>query len=284
MSLVVFYLALRMPFNGSLLAGLYSPEKGRRLQRLIRVLLLSGLMSSCLGWQEERWPPAPSPPDPALPPPPPPLTAPPSPRGREGSAIPQFPWPPPKASAFAKVPRAWMIPASLSPVLQNVADHLEEVLGETGYYEKSYYAIPGGFALVLPIEQMQQDGTPTAEPDRWAIKILHPRVVDLQSYIQALFTAPVGYYRVSVWIVTDQMVTQDPVPPSRDEASKWMGGGIISLPSETGKITYSAAHETAVLIYEFEKREEADPIFNPQSRLSGRTHLEKTGVWGLLKG
>src|SRR5687767_820556 len=73
------------------------------------------------------------PPPPAPPPPP--------------SALPAFPWPPPRYSAFATVMREW-VAAATQPTLASAAARLERAFDAAGYGERSYYWVPGGFALV----------------------------------------------------------------------------------------------------------------------------------------
>ena len=68
--------------------------------------------------------------------------------------IPQFPWPPPWASATEVIPREMLEAEHDSTRLRDVDRAITEALEQNGYYESSYYAVPAGFALVTKIEQI----------------------------------------------------------------------------------------------------------------------------------
>jgi hypothetical protein len=169
------------------------------------------------------------------------------------------------------------------PHLKDAAHRLEQALDRAGYYQRSYYAIPGGFALVTQIEQVNSDVTPKGDPDRWSIQVRHARVVDFRSYLQALLTAPVGHYRMIAFVVTNQMVVQGEATFTQEEAQRWSRGGAIGLPSEMGDTPYSDVHETGALIYEFEKKQGEEAVLNPQSPLPGKIHLERSGISKALR-
>src|SRR5579859_4050825 len=117
-----------------------------------------------------------SPPEEAPPPPPPP---PPAKDGHPvggrspasadgGETIPPFPWPPPRASATEDLPRAMFEQRASLSTLGNLNDVLVSALQTTGYFEKSYYAVPHGFALATRLEQISGDGSSKTPPDRWS--------------------------------------------------------------------------------------------------------------------
>src|SRR5688572_955441 len=109
-----------------------------------------------------------TPPAPTQPPPPSPAEPAPPPAGgvtssdsaKPGSPssvsgnMPAFPWPPPRYSAFAPIVREWIADGPL-PTLGSVATRLEAAFDRTGYGERTYYWVPGGFALVSRIEQIR---------------------------------------------------------------------------------------------------------------------------------
>ncbi|TXT28866.1 MAG: hypothetical protein FD131_2809 [Rhodocyclaceae bacterium] len=118
----------------------------------------------------------------APPPPPPAATAEPPPAaknggtthpetaaiGRESPPIPQFDWPPPKASAEESIPDKWLRTGPATR-LADVADKFEKALRLAHYEQRSYYAVPRGFALATQLEQIKADGTPMPGADRWKI-------------------------------------------------------------------------------------------------------------------
>lgn len=198
--------------------------------------------------------------------------------------IPQFPWPPPKASAFVKIPNELVSGTGGKPFLRDVARRLEQTFDAAGYVERSYHSIPNGFALVSRIEQILADGTPREEAARWSVSNVRPNVVSLRDYITALFTAPRGRYRIIVFIVTDLPVTQEKKEPTRAEATEWLTSGALILPPSIGGQPYSGDYYTTALIYEFERGAgDQSAALKIPSDLPGKTHLERAGIWSKLR-
>lgn len=207
-----------------------------------------------------------------LPPPPPP------------PPIPQFPWPPPKASAFLDIPRNTLAKVSGRTLLKDVSDRLNTTLSQAGYREKSWYAIPSGFALVTRLEQFQRDGVPLPGEGRWSVKIIPKRPGNLAEYIAALFGANPGFYRVIVFTVTNVPTIQLDKSPDRDEALSWLQKGANAIPMTIGNREFSVDYLCTAYIYEFEQRSADDEaLLNIPSNLSADTHLEKSGIWGYLR-
>lgn len=200
------------------------------------------------------------------------------------SGLPELPWPPPKYSAFAAIPRELLIEGASKKTLQDVAQRLESAFDASGYVERSYYFVPGGFALVSRLEQMNADGTPKAVPDRWSVKTPPLHRINLGEYLQALFTARSGYYRVIVLVVTDRTFSASAQPPTGDEVKDWSSGGGNRLPSSIGRIPYGAEYATSALIYEFVRGPE-DASFSQKlpSDFVGKAHLEKSKFWQALQ-
>ena len=162
------------------------------------------------------------------------------------SGIPKFPWPPPRYSAFATIPRPLMAPAAQT-TLQSVSTRLERALDAAGYSERSFYWIPGGFALVSRIEQIRADASPMGAPERWSVTMHRPVRQGLAAIIKALFDAPPGHYRVIVFVVTDQPFAATNQKPSSQEAADWLSAGVLRLPSQIGRsaVHFGALHECA---------------------------------------
>jgi hypothetical protein len=89
--------------------------------------------------------------------------------GRPGQKMPHFPWPPPKASAMVVIPGDFLrkTPGKVC-YLGDVERKIHAALESSGCFEKSYYGVPDGFAMVARLEQINRDGTPKEVPDRWA--------------------------------------------------------------------------------------------------------------------
>jgi hypothetical protein len=204
-----------------------------------------------------------------------------APERRPPQGLPAFPWPPPRYSAFATIARAWV--ASGAPTtLGTVASRLEAAFDAAGYGERSYYWIPGGFALVSRIEQIRSDAAPVEPPARWAVET--PRVREgFIDHIRALFNAPPGFYRVIVFTVTDQAFAASERPPTSSEARTWISSGTLRLPESVSSLAYSDEHYTTALIYEFERRaDQTEATMRMPSDSPGRVHLEKAGLWKAL--
>jgi hypothetical protein len=163
-------------------------------------------------------------------------------------------------------------------LLAQVADRLKESLAELGYDHLAWYAVPGGFALVTRLEQIDSRGRPLKKY-RWSEEP-HPNF-ELGAILRFLLAVPEGTYRIVAFIATDQTFDTSAPPPSESQANAWLDGP-INLPSEIRRQPYTDGHRTYVLIYQFRKRrhEEAHSVPSP---LSAIKHLEAAGIWERLK-
>lgn len=89
--------------------------------------------------------------------------------GENGLEFPEFPWPPPKASTFAKIPAEFFTKPNEVVYLKDVVKQLETALEKAGYYERKLYSVKDGFAIATRIERIRVDGTPMDEKIRWEI-------------------------------------------------------------------------------------------------------------------
>jgi hypothetical protein len=192
--------------------------------------------------------------------------------------IPQFSWPPPKASAENTIPDKW-IRTGITTTLADVADKFEKALKLADYGQWSYYAVPRGFALATHLEKIEADGTPLAGADRW--KIGNPSLGNLSlfDFIAALARAPAGDYRAIVFVVTDAPWTQSASAPGEAEIEGWATGGLNVLPASIGTMPFSAGYRAQALVYQFRKRGSAEAEYVLPSPVSGETHLERGGIW-----
>jgi prepilin-type N-terminal cleavage/methylation domain-containing protein len=199
----------------------------------------------------------------------------------EKMQMPEFPWPPPKASAFEVIPRELLVSHNHATKLRDVASALEAAFRRCGYIEKSYYAVPDGFALASRIEQINEDGS--ASRDRWSLDVPNMRQFSLSAYLAALFNAPrAGHFRIIVFIVTPHPFTQSNVPITAAEAREWISAGANTLPDEVGEQDYSRRHDCTALIYEFKGSGAKRAVFVEPSELSAETHLVKAGLVAAL--
>lgn len=199
--------------------------------------------------------------------------------------IPQFPWPPPRASATASLACGKIAHGPGQHRLEDIDTGLSEALDANGYTEKSYFSVPAGFAMVTRLEQTEKDGTAKALPARWAVDVGPLEEFSLSAYLRALFTANPGFYRLIVFVVTSKPFSQTKTGVEREEAMTWLSEGANRLPSSIGDLPLTNRHSCSALIYEFEQPEPRKPAALKQpGRLTGRIHLEKARLWNAFGG
>lgn len=183
-----------------------------------------------------------------------------------------FPWPPPAATARSNALR---FNTNNLNKLNDVKEFLQR--GLANYQAFQYYSVPGGFTLVTPLEQIESNGVPKKDPPRWTIKTDLAQDFSIMKYLSALFMGNKGYYRVLVFMVTNQ------VPSFNNNRSGQtilnLPGGKPDLPLEIGEQRWTPEHRCYILIYEFEqKKSGTKPLFvKPgMSSISFNKHFANT--------
>lgn len=198
-----------------------------------------------------------------------------------GSVLPEFPWPPPEPSTRAIVPFNQL---NQFATFKDVDWIISTALTEEGYDERSYFEVPYGFAIITRLEHI----TPFAEPDysnRWASELSPVRLnnFSLSNYLEALFSAPKGYYRVFVFIITSDIIIQSGMPISQSGAQGWIIEGANKLPTWMESLHFTEDHDCTVYVYEFiQSGIGSEPYQNIPSQYSGQKHLERAGIWQTL--
>lgn len=203
--------------------------------------------------------------------------------GAEGPAeteIPQFPFPPPMASAFDTIPRELLVARKNHPKLKDVDAALSSAFAKCGYGEKSFYAVPDGFAMASRLEQINADGSFGA--NRWSLETAPIRSFSIESYLGALFRARAGHFRVVIFVVTNHPFEQTDAKVTSDQAKSWVKKGLNQLPKKIGDRDYSDDYTCTAEIYEFETLGGGEAKFVEPSEITGRTHLEKSGILAAL--
>ena len=199
----------------------------------------------------------------------------------EMGELPEFPWPPPQASA------SYVLPDRLLESYHTVGEVVAAIIGaleQKGYVERSFFRTEaGGVALVTRLERINDDGTPSAETDRWPNSGDHYASREsLFQFLQGLFYVDPGHYRVIVFVLQDLPFSQSSTNISADEAKAWLISGANVLPAEIASRPFGGAnggHCTA-LIYEFAS--DGTKVHVVDSRLTGKEHLEKAGLLAAL--
>ena len=200
--------------------------------------------------------------------------------GPEETQIPQFPFPPPMASAFETIPRELLLAHKAHPKLKDVDAALSSAFSRCGYGEKSFYAVPDGFAMASRLEQINADGSFGA--NRWSLDTAPISNFSIDSYLSALFRVRAGHFRVVVFMVTNHPFNQTDAKITSDQAKSWVKKGLNQLPKKIGDRDYSDDYTCMALIYEFKTLAGGEAKFVEPSEITGRTHLEKSGLLSAL--
>jgi hypothetical protein len=192
-----------------------------------------------------------------------------------GPALPDFPWPPPTASALYNLPRNLL---QNRATIGQAADTIVAALERTGYVERSFFRTQAdGVALVTRLESINDDGTALAEGKRWPTL---QNSKDLMSAVKGLFYVDRGLYRVIVFVLQDRPFVQSPNGVSGQQALSWLRTGANMLPREIADRPFDKG-EVSVLIYEFAS--DGTAVRRIDSSLTGKQHLEKAGVMSYLE-
>jgi ADP-ribose pyrophosphatase YjhB (NUDIX family) len=211
----------------------------------------------------------------------PPTTLPPKPTEENvDDGVPRFPWPPPRSSAQVVLEPAFFAGARS---LDEVGARLSRAFRQAGYPRESWYAVPGGFALVSQMEQFSDDGVPREARVRFDHQVAPQRLFSLGDFVRALFTASPGRFRIIVFVYTSVPFPQTGAAIDREAAGAWLAGGLNVLPPQIGARAPNPDHRCTALVYEFEKASSrADARLKDPSALSGEQHLKRAGLWDPL--
>jgi hypothetical protein len=203
---------------------------------------------------------------------------------KPSASLPQFPWPAPKPSAISVIPNQLLF-TNKQPTLGDIENKLYHTLQspDCGYSEIKYYGIPNGFAMVTRIEQFNPKDGRSKTQDRWLANVQPPHNFSLKAWLQALFTANPGSFRIIVFLVTDQLknTTHN---LSKNQAMAWLSSGSFSLPTKLKNEPFTPQHLCTAFIYEFfqSHAEYAQTSFVELSSLPGLDHLKGAKIWQAL--
>ncbi len=206
-----------------------------------------------------------------------------------GEDIKQFPWPPPKPSTFSIIQRKYLPLKSAGHRLKDVENVIRESLDATGYYDVSYYGVesqPDAFVMATRLEQINQDATPKTGEERWVGTTNRDTQFSLKNYLNELFYAEQGAYRIILFVVTTESFTFSKKSVNAKKAENWVSNGHVSLPKLMANNDFTEHHQVYALVYEFDKSGDENAKESVNLRIPGkhqaRTHLENAGIWKLI--
>lgn len=195
-----------------------------------------------------------------------------------------FPWPPPKPSSL------WAISEELLPrpngqvTLGDVGARFRQTLERQGYTESAWFPTPNGdgFILFTRMEQFHSDGTPFQGLRRFLPEVTRD-YRSLSDFLQALFMAPPGRFRVIALVVVPGDLPRSEKPLDRAQADALLQGP-QRLDKKVAQQPFTSDHNAYALVYEFTKRRsEKEGKFVSQSALSAYEHLRAAGLVGALR-
>lgn len=192
---------------------------------------------------------------------------------------PTFPIPPPAASA-TEVLSSNLFASSIT--LGQVSNKISDILRQQDY-PRSYYALSNnsGFAIVAKTEQMNPQTARYADP-RWYLKL--PKLRSFSDYFKSLFYAREGYYRMLVFVVSNQPFSQNPnAKIKKEEAVAWLTSGLNTLPIEIARHRWTKNYQVTALIYEFNASENKPWHVVMPGAHTVKEHLEAAKLGDLSK-
>jgi len=213
------------------------------------------------------------------------------------SSITSFSWPPPRPSSSTAISRHLLFDKKSETLLTlgQLSERIRTALDQSGYFDIAFYGIPdpmhfGGFAMVTRMEQIDQRGVPVEGDKRWISMNKKSINFSLTEYLNALFFAEPGFYRIIVFTVTPQPLTSfDDEQVSAQKAEMWIKEGSPSLPTSISSQQYKVLHQVNALVYEFSKQQtksslpQKDYLVLPGNH-QAKTHLMRSGIWNSLVG
>jgi hypothetical protein len=154
-------------------------------------------------------------------------------------------------------------------------------LERNGYVERSFFRTrDDGVAMVTRLERMNSDGSPSRENERWPAGFDDSEEAgDILHFLSGLFFVEAGHYRVIVFVLQALPFGQSTASVTGPEALAWVRAGANLLPSDVAVAPFKGGHCSA-LIYEFAS--DGTRVHVIPSRLTGKQHLEKSGVLAFL--
>jgi hypothetical protein len=195
-----------------------------------------------------------------------------------------LPWPPPDPSSRVVLLRGLLehAPGGIT-TLGDVDVAITSALGVAGYFGSSYWGVPGGFAVVTPLEQTDDRGKPLDGAARWIDAPVSMKAFSLAEYFRALLTAPPGYFRVLMFVVSDAPFAPSGAVAKLETVERWSRGGLNVLPQSLQRQVLTDQHNVTVQVYEFVKAHDDDePETTVPGHLAAVDHLRAAKLTSLV--
>jgi hypothetical protein len=191
------------------------------------------------------------------------------------------PWPPPRATDYAILTNI----AKRRPDLKTVGDvndELRDQLYASKEYRLRYWGAPGGFALVIPLEPIDDeghraDGLAKSSSADWSWASIYQ---EFYYGVANLVAGPVRRYRILLFVITNDIsVRNQQTPMTNKDGEHWEAQGGVGVPPIVDQSTpIMSNHLAAVFVYEFEKTKNGDLRILDKSKTSVSDHLHSSNL------
>jgi hypothetical protein len=186
-----------------------------------------------------------------------------------------LPWPPPRATSSYSFPQRAL---SDFGTLGRFNDALQTRLREAGFYDFSYFLVPGGFALATPIERIDPEGYPAAGSSRWKGGNTPVGPTSFSDWVRKVLYDEEGYFRVFVFIVTTDSSPNADKSATFEEARNWAADGCRGLPAKmlTTKISSDQIFYALAYVFSSSKGKSSEQLSNFGASISQQ--FANTGI------
>jgi hypothetical protein len=151
----------------------------------------------------------------------------------------------------------------------DLADALVARLNASGSRNLHFWGAPGGFAVVVPLEPIDDTARPIARrqpPDSRLASIEQGPVESILQAIRRLLSEPIRDSRILLMVVTtDGKLRDQQQPITADIARDWERGEYMP-PTILRHLPLTASHHAAAFVYEFHRDGAGEPELVPYER------------------
>jgi hypothetical protein len=193
-----------------------------------------------------------------------------------------LPWPLPLPSSSMEVPKDLRAVPAPGSHLTVAADRLVRALHAAGYPDLCFYDIPQGFALVTPLELIDDQGLAMAHPDP---KVRFSAAYPAEGFFTMRFWSDLlhertGRFRLFVFVVVDHAFGY--AKDVTDAEVLWKHPS-PQLPLNRADLTYTSQDQWYALVYEVVHRKGTDLVTMAEHPSDPALHLAKSGITASLQ-